>query len=189
MHFPPYSLFDESYFGGFVNNYLKQIFFHDVHPPFSRFFMTGLAVLAAYDGDLAFLVPSQQQPAGSPRKFIFYHESASYFQLRSVPAVFSASISPMLYFAMRFAGLSEPKALMAGLLVLSDTAILIQGRLILTDGLLHFFFASTIAICEFTTTFAVKSKQWIAAIFFTAFFFAFAVNTKFTVEASLWSLC
>jgi dolichyl-phosphate-mannose--protein O-mannosyl transferase len=180
MHWPPYSLFDESYFGGFVNNYLKQIFFHDVHPPFSRLLMTGFAVFAAYEGDLAFFPPSEQQPGGSPRNFFYYHESAAYYQLRSIPAVFSSSISPMLYFAMRFAGLSASSALMAGLLVLTDTAILIQGRLILTDGLLHFFFATTIALCEFTTTFVPKSKKWICAVLFTAFFFAFAVNTKFT---------
>jgi dolichyl-phosphate-mannose-protein mannosyltransferase len=138
--------------------------------------MTGFAVLTAYDGSLVFTF----QKSEANMKFTTYHETAVYYQLRTVPALFSSSASPLLYLAMRFAGFTCLHSLIAGILLLTDTSILIQGRFILTDGPLHFFFVFAIAASQFAATVTAHSRKWIFSIIATSFAFAFAVTTKMT---------
>jgi dolichyl-phosphate-mannose--protein O-mannosyl transferase len=114
-----------------------------------------------------------------------YHENAVYFQLRTIPALFSSLVAPVLYLAMRFSGLSCWHSLFAGVLVLTDTTILIQGRFILTDGPLHFFFVFAIAVCQFTTTLGPLSRSWVFSLVVTSIAFAFAVSTKMTAGGLL----
>jgi dolichyl-phosphate-mannose--protein O-mannosyl transferase len=180
MDWPPYPLFDESFFGHFINSYMRRVFFFDVHPPFSRLLLTALAVLAGYDGNLTFVFRSESGPTGGAHSLVQYHESAVYYQLRTVPALFSSSVAPLLFILLRLSGVGVLCSSVGGVLALTDTVVLIQGRLLLTDGLLHFFFVCCMAVCKFALRLQTHSAKWRCSLVLAALLFAFAVNTKFT---------
>jgi dolichyl-phosphate-mannose--protein O-mannosyl transferase len=65
-------------------------------------------------------------------------------------------------------------------LVLTDTAVLIQRRFLLTDELLHFFFVCRIVVCKFALRLQTHSATWRCSLVLVVLLFAFAISTKFT---------
>jgi dolichyl-phosphate-mannose--protein O-mannosyl transferase len=72
-----------------------------------------------------------------------------------------------------------------GILVMTDTAVLIQGRFLLTDELLHFFFVCCIIVCKFTLRLQTYLATWKCSLVLVALLFAFAVSTKFTAGGTI----
>jgi len=62
-----------------------------------------------------------------------------YFDLRSSVCSLSSLLPSIIYLTCRFFGLSQVSSVFSAVLVLTDPTIAIEGRLILTDGILHTF--------------------------------------------------
>lgn len=135
IQFPKQLVFDEIHFGNFTNWYLKGQYFHDIHPPLAKLIMAGVAAYSGYKGDINF-----QQVSQEGKEYPHMH----YVALRITPAFFAALCVPLSYLIMRTSLSSHFASFTAALLVFSDLVLIIEGRHILSDGILHFF--STLAI-------------------------------------------
>ncbi|XP_022902298.2 protein O-mannosyltransferase 1 [Onthophagus taurus] len=125
---PKYIVFDELHYGKYVSLYMKNTFFFDNHPPLGKQLIAGAAYMAGYDGKFKF------DRIGSP-----YNEKVPLFAMRFIPAFFGSLLIPTAYYLMLETGLSKPTALLGGLLLLLDNAILTQSRFILMESMLIFF--------------------------------------------------
>lgn len=138
IHWPANTVFDEVYFGNFTNFYTQNQYFHDIHPPLAKLIMYKIANLSEYDGQSIF----KWKPEG--------HSKPDYVQLRLTPASFSALCIPLVYLSTRFLGFSKCAAFTASYLVLCDTSLAVEGRFILTDGILHFFAMLHVTVLTYT---------------------------------------
>lgn len=125
---PKNIVFDELHYGKYISLYMKNTFFFDTHPPLGKQLIALVAYFAGYDGKFKF------DRIGSP-----YPEGVPLFALRALPAVFGSLILPTAYHVMLELGLSQWTALLAGLLLLLDNALLTQSRFILMESMLLFF--------------------------------------------------
>lgn len=125
---PKNIVFDELHYGKYISLYMKNTFFFDTHPPLGKQLIALVAYFAGYDGKFKF------DRIGSP-----YSEEVPLFALRALPAVFGSLILPTAYHVMLELGLSQWTALLAGLLLLLDNALLTQSRFILMESMLLFF--------------------------------------------------
>ena len=124
--------FDEVHFGNFSNWYIHNQFFFDIHPPLAKMIMSLFASLSQYKGNIEY-----EQKIGKP-----YNEDELYFvSQRITPAVFSALTSPLIYSACRCLKLSSLASFCAGIILTSDISMIVEGKFILSDGILHFFTA------------------------------------------------
>jgi len=140
-------VFDEVYFGNFSNYYIKSQYYHDIHPPLAKMVMFFVANLSEYDGTIDFV----HNPTG--------YENPDYIQLRITPASFSAMCVPLVYLSVRFLGFSHIAAFTSGFLLLCDLSIGVEGRHILSDGILHFF--AVLHICVLFYTMSIpKLNGW-----------------------------
>ena len=130
----PYSrVFDETHFGSFTNGYVTRRLFHDIHPPFAKLVIAGWAYISGYRGEIDF--------RSSNNTFI---GNLQYFSLRQAPAIVSSFLGPCGYLSMRFFGFSRPAAFLTGMFLATETMMIVEGRLILTDGFIHMFTVLTI---------------------------------------------
>lgn len=130
-------VFDEVYFGNFSNFYIRSEFFYDIHPPLGKLVAFYFANLSEYDGSINFNnAPVYPKP--------------DYIWLRLVPATFSALCSPLSYLAVRFGGFGHTAATVCATLLILDISLGVEGRHILSDGILHFFSILHIVILMYT---------------------------------------
>jgi len=125
---PNMTVFDEIYFGNFTNSYITKETFYDIHPPFAKLLLAGLARFSGYKGDISF-INSTHLP----------YNSDYYVQLRIIVCIFSSFCPPIIYLIMRIMNISFLSSLVSSMCIALDTSLIIEGRLILTDGILHFF--------------------------------------------------
>ena len=122
---PDSVVFDEVHFGKYATAYCctgTRIF--DSHPPHSKLLIAGGARLAGYDGGVAF------ERIGEP------FGEVSPVPLRLVPMLAGALLAPLIFVLLLQLGASTPAALLGGLLVLLDNALVVQARLVSPDTLL-----------------------------------------------------
>jgi dolichyl-phosphate-mannose--protein O-mannosyl transferase len=156
-------VFDETHFGGFVSNYLRGICFFDIHPPLGKLIIAASARLSGYDGMFNF-----SNVEGS-------YSSSFYVWLRFPPAVFSTFVSPLLAGSLMLGNVGLIPSVFAGILTSFEFTSIVQGRLILTDGILYFFVSLTI----FATSLVEFRPTWPAFIL-QSFAAACALSVKFT---------
>ena len=140
-------VFDEVYFGNFSNYYIKSQYYHDIHPPLAKLIMYFVANLSEYDGNINF----NHSPDG--------YGVPDYIQLRLTPATFSALCIPLIYLSVRFLGFSKIAAFTSSFLILCDISLGVEGRHILSDGILHFFSILHITILFYTISLS-KLDYW-----------------------------
>lgn len=128
IDYPPRSTFDEVHFGNFTNWYTQSQFFFDIHPPLAKLIMFYFANLSEYQGDIDFVYRNNSQ-----------YTNPAYIQLRITPSIISSLCPVLIYLSMRILSFSILSSLTSSMLTLFDTSLLIEGRYILTDGILHFF--------------------------------------------------
>ena len=134
---PRQVVFDEATFGKYVSAYCctgERIF--DVHPPHGKLLIAAAARLGGFDGQFGF------DQIGQP-----YGETPV-AALRVVPALAGTLIAPLFMLLLLELGGSFAIALLGGLLLALDNALLLETRIIVWDGLLV---ASTIGalVCFF----------------------------------------
>lgn len=118
-------VFDEIHFGLFTGLYQQGTFFFDVHPPLGKLLLALMGYLAGYDGSFDFSSIGTEYPCHFP---IWY--------LRVLPAICGSLLCPLSYLILSELGFSQYAALLAGFLVLTDNALLVQSRFILIDSFL-----------------------------------------------------
>lgn len=126
IQFPSQVVFDETHFGNFTNYYLTGRYFYDIHPPLAKMIIAGFAKMSGYKGDYNFTMGAE-------------YPTYEYISLRLIPALFSACVVPLSYLTLRGMLCSRMTSFVGAILVACDLAMIVEGRFILTDGILHFF--------------------------------------------------
>ncbi|EAY08534.1 Dolichyl-phosphate-mannose-protein mannosyltransferase, putative [Trichomonas vaginalis G3] len=101
--------------------------------------MAGIAYLTQYPGNINWGYKDIQG---------YDDNETNYINLRLTPSVFSSFCSVLIYCSMRNLGFSISTATAASFLTLFDITSIVEGRFILSDGMLHFF--SCLHIFAFT---------------------------------------
>jgi dolichyl-phosphate-mannose--protein O-mannosyl transferase len=180
MHFlklshPNEVVFDETGYGKNINafTFAKQRRY-DIHPPHASMLMGLGARFAGYDGSCSF------EKIGSP-----YEKPHLARALRTVPALSGMLIPLAAYNLAKVFGASELWAMVAGVLLTFDNALVVQTRIIQTDGILV---ASTL----WSLYFSVLSAAGFGSVSFSAMVAAgilsgIALGTKTTGIFSVWA--
>ena len=138
---PSQVIFDEVHFGNFSAWYIQNRFHFDIHPPLGKMLMGFIAKTTQYKGDINFA--SKFGETYTVNELFFVSQ-------RITPAVFSAFTTPLLFCAMRCLSIPTFFAASTGLMLTSDISLIVEGKFILSDGMLHFFTALHIfALCLF----------------------------------------
>ncbi|PIA15241.1 mannosyltransferase PMTI [Coemansia reversa NRRL 1564] len=131
---PAQVVFDEVHFGKFASYYLRRQYYFDVHPPLAKMLIAAGGWLVGYDGGFLFdKIGLDYMSHGVP-----------YIMLRGWVALFGAALPLLVYMIMAESGYSVAAALLAGLLVTFDNALVAHGRLIMLDNIMLFFILATV---------------------------------------------
>ena len=130
LGYPNEIVFDEVYFGNFSNAYITESFYSDIHPPFGKLIMAGVAWLTQYPGNIDW---------GKALGKFYEDNETNYVSLRITPSVFSSFCPVLIYCSMKNLAFSIPSAITASFLVLFDFTQIVEAKFILSDGMLHFF--------------------------------------------------
>ena len=138
---PSSVIFDEVHFGNFSNWYINNKFHFDIHPPLGKILMALIAKLTQYKGDIVY---------ASKLGTSYEINELFYVSQRITPAIFSAFTAPLIYTACKCLSISTFSSFAAGLILTTDMSIIVEGKFILSDGMLHFFTALHIfTLCLF----------------------------------------
>ncbi|XP_045107326.1 protein O-mannosyl-transferase 2-like [Portunus trituberculatus] len=166
---PPGTLWDEVHFGTFTNHYLNHSLYHDVHPPLGKMAVAGLAWLAGYDGAFEFKVGT------------LYPEGVNFVAMRSMMALFGASLVPLTFLIVWEVSSCLPAACLAALCVLCDTFMHRLNTLLLLDPLLlSALLASVFGSFKFHAhRHRAWSRAWWGWMTYTAFCLGVVVSIKY----------
>lgn len=135
---PDCVVFDEFHFGQFINDYIHQDFFFDIHPPFGKLLYFLFAKFTCYDGSLSFENPNSQY---SNEFFVFF---------RIVPAILASFVPEFIYLILRNSSISIISSFFTSLFISFEMSIISQSRFILIEGIQHFFICFHLLILTFT---------------------------------------
>jgi dolichyl-phosphate-mannose--protein O-mannosyl transferase len=164
---PDSPVFDETHFGHFTNHYVHGDYFFDIHPPVAKLILYAFAVLNQYGGHYNF---------SDPKTYPGY----DYVGLRQIPALFASFCAPFLFVAGRCFGLSTIGSFTIAFMTICDNSMIVEGRFILTDGILHCFVCLAIAGTASVRTQLRYSFCWWLALIFNGLAVGCAVSSKFT---------
>ncbi|OHS94392.1 Dolichyl-phosphate-mannose-protein mannosyltransferase [Tritrichomonas foetus] len=129
---PTIITFDEVHFGNFTKWYVVGDFHFDIHPPLGKLMMAHISKLGGYRGEIADFSKLGRQ---------YHMNETAYISLRMIPAIFSSICSPLLYSCARLLYIDPFPAFASTLLVTFDISMIVESKFILSDGMLHFWFA------------------------------------------------
>lgn len=164
-------VFDELHFAKFVSLYMQRIFFFDIHPPLGKLLLALAGRYAGFEGEVKFERIGAEFPPNVPLEL-----------LRLVPAVLGSLCVPIIYQIAVELHLSRWAALVAGVFVLLDNALLVQSRFMLMEGMLIFF--SLLAIMGFLKCRNLGHRSFSVAWWFwlclTGVSFTCSLSVKYT---------
>ena len=166
-------VFDEVWFGDFVNAYTgSHAYFFDVHPPHGKLLVAGAAALGGYHGDQDFAAIHTPITKVDPAL------------LRCLPAVAGALVPLIVFGLLIQLGASDWGALVGALAIALDNALLIQTRILALDGVL---LAATLgALSAYLAALGARSpvgrRAWTLV---AGALVGLAVGTKFTGLSAL----
>lgn len=174
IDYPASIVFDEVTFGKFLNSYAKGEYYFDLHPPLGKL----LLYLAAHFGGIN---PNfVYDKIGTP------FTDQAYLWIRSLTALAGTMIAPMVVLLMRGLGFSRWVALVAGVLVIFENALVVISRTFVFDVfLLSFGFASlAIGACYHRT--GKSWLRWLSWMLGAATFSIKWTGLSFLAVLSLW---
>jgi dolichyl-phosphate-mannose-protein mannosyltransferase len=124
---PNTTVFDEVHFGKFISAYFTHEYYFDIHPPLGKLILAGWGKLWGFQPGFSFANIGDAFP------------DRTYLALRFLPALAGALLPLIIYGLARQLTLTRTSALLAGVLVALDNALLVQSRLILLDPFLLLF--------------------------------------------------
>lgn len=173
---PKEVVFDEYYFGDFANSYCNQLYVFDIHPPLAK-------LTHYYFGQLMGVKCTMDFHANEGlEKYTSYDQYVPY---RLISAFFGTLCVPLAYLIGRKLNFSTEISIVLSCLVLCDSLLLSETRLVLTDSQLFFYIILSI-YCALQlwnsdeNTFS--RKFWLLA---TAVSSGCAFGVKFTALATL----
>lgn len=131
---PSSVVFDEVHFGGFASHYLKREYYFDVHPPFGKMLIAGIAWLAGFQGNFGFSKIGES----------YIGSSVPYVWIRSILASCGAVSVALAYAALIEMNIQPLWAGVAAAMLALDTALIAQVRFILLDALMMVFMMSAV---------------------------------------------
>lgn len=161
--------FDEIHYGKYISLYLRNIFFFDQHPPLGKQLIAAVAYAAGgYDGNYTF-----------PHIGAEYNKDMPIFWLRFIPALCGSALAPIVYKLLIAARLSRWTALLGGVLIILDNALLTQSRFILMESMLLFFEACGLYYMLRFQESRFGSSLWLLFGLAAASCFSFATSVKY----------
>ncbi|KAJ3336198.1 hypothetical protein HDU93_003464 [Gonapodya sp. JEL0774] len=130
---PAQVVFDEVHFGKFASQYLRRTYFFDVHPPFGKLLFAFVGWLVGYDGHFDF------ENIGDD----YVTNNVPWVAMRTLPALLGALHVPLCFDLARCLGYSFATSVLVGVMILLETSLITQTRLILLDSALIFFITSS----------------------------------------------
>lgn len=128
-------VFDELHYGKYVSLYLKRTFFFDQHPPLGKQLVAAAAYLVGFDGNHTFSQIGAQYGANVP-----------IFWMRFVPALCGSLLVPLIYHLLVQLKLSKLTAVIGGVLIICENALVTQSQFILMEPVLLVFSFSGILL-------------------------------------------
>ncbi|XP_011176830.2 protein O-mannosyltransferase 1 [Zeugodacus cucurbitae] len=169
LSIPRHVVFDEIHYGKYISLYLRNIFFFDQHPPLGKQLIAAVAYTAGgYDGNYTF-----------PHIGAEYNKNVPIFWLRFLPALCGSALAPIVYKLLMSARLSRWSALLGGVLIILDNALLTQSRFILMESMLLFFEACGLYYMLRFQDCRFGSSLWLLFGLASASCFSFATSVKY----------
>ena len=167
LKYPAEVVFDEVHFGKFVSAYFTHEYYFDIHPPLGKMIIAGFAKLSGY-------TPG----------FDFDHigeafDAKNLLILRFLPALFGSLLPLVIYLILRQLKISPKFALLGGLFIVFDNALLVQSKFILVDSMLLFFGFFSIYLYLLYDKYDDYKKK-LALLGLGAVFSAMALSIKWT---------
>lgn len=125
---PSNIVFDELHYGKYVSLYLKRTFFFDQHPPLGKQLVAAAAYLVGFDGNHTFSQIGAQYGANVP-----------IFWMRFIPAWFGSLLVPLIYHLLVQLKLSKFTAVIGGVLIIFENALVTQSQFLLMEPMLLVF--------------------------------------------------
>lgn len=168
LSYPNQIVFDEVYFGQFVNSYFNHQYYFDIHPPLGKLIIASFVWI--FHGQSSFDFSKIGNPA------------VNIFLMRFMPALAGTLLVLVIYFLVLKMGLSKKSAFIAGFLVLFDNAILTQSKFVLVDIFLLFFgFLSLYFVfCYKNVLYEGKTKKAILFLILSGVSAVLAFSIKWT---------
>jgi dolichyl-phosphate-mannose--protein O-mannosyl transferase len=164
----PHSVvFDEVYFGGFANGYLKGEYFFDVHPPHAKLLITGAGAALGYGGSQRF------------ERIHLAFEEPSTAALRTVPALAGTLIPVLTFLLLIELGATPAAACIGALALLFENGLLLQTRIVALDGVLVASTLGGILAILHSLRSPTRGRRWLLA-FAAGGLAGLAAGTKIT---------
>lgn len=165
-------MFDELHFSKFMDRVLTGTWFFDIHPPLGKLILAYGSAMFGYVPDRTFVIEKIGMQYPATVKFL-------------IPRIISASFStvtvPLTYLVARRLTISQPSAVLAGVMVGTDFLGIIEGRLILMDSqLLAFCQLSLICALELWRTPRTEKKKHFMLLTATGLMSGVALSIKHT---------
>eukprot|EP00002_Diphylleia_rotans_P039942 TRINITY_DN9383_c0_g1_i1.p1 TRINITY_DN9383_c0_g1~~TRINITY_DN9383_c0_g1_i1.p1 ORF type:complete len:618 (-),score=96.70 TRINITY_DN9383_c0_g1_i1:183-2036(-) len=173
LGFPNEVIFDEVHFGGFTNNYIKGVHFFDIHPPLTKLLFFFLARIIGYDGHYDF------------EKITNAFDDDYYYYLRSLPAFAGSFVPIFAYMTIREFGANVFAATVGGIFLICDMCLLVESRIIVTDGVLMFFVAAAFFTHSHLRNLTPMTSPWYRWLFVNGICIAGCISTKWTALGTM----
>ncbi|CAC5405492.1 POMT [Mytilus coruscus] len=170
LGFPRAVVFDELHFAKYASLYLQRIFFFDSHPPLGKMLLALAGGYSGFEGDINF-----------DRIGAEFSPQFPVYQLRLPPALMGSLVVPIIYQICVELKMSRWSALLAGMFVLLDNALLVQSRFMLMEGMLLFFMCLSIySFLKFRSlTHREFSVPWFFWLFLTGISYTCTLSVKY----------
>jgi dolichyl-phosphate-mannose-protein mannosyltransferase len=170
LHHPHEVVFDEVHFGKFASYYLRGEYYFDVHPPLGKMLLALVGYLVGYDGHFLF------DNIGDD----YYENNVPFVAFRLFCALVGAGVIPVSYLVLEEVGCSTLSCVFGCLLLIFDTGLIAQSRLILLDSMLMFFCA--LALLFWVRFHSIRheefSVRWWLRLFMTGVGLALCTGVK-----------
>jgi len=124
---PRETVFDEVHFGKFVSGYFTHEYFFDIHPPLGKLILSGAGYMTGFQPGFSFGQIGEAFP------------DSAFLWLRLFPTVAGTLLPVVIFLLALELGFSKTAATGAGLLIVFESALLVQSRFMLLDAFLLLF--------------------------------------------------